>query len=156
MIHTGIQEDARRRIAEGLQQFLTDSYALYLKTQLFHWNVKGAEFYSLHLFFEKEYNELAEAIDEIAERIRALGFYVEAHFGAFLKQAKIHGEEKVLTAKEMVEALLQGNEHLSRSGRAVSKIAEEANDGATVDLMGRRLISHEKAAWMLRSTLSIS
>src|ERR1700679_1619831 len=104
-LNIGISEPSRAAISEGLSRFLSDTYALYLKTQNFHWNVRGPEFYSLHLLFEKQYEELAEAVDEIAERIRALGFFTDASFTSFMQHTAIQEENKVLNAKDMIASL---------------------------------------------------
>ena len=151
--HTGMSQQGRQTISDALAQLLADSYAVYLKTQNFHWNLTGAEFYSLHLLFEKQYEELADALDEIAERIRALGFYVEASFAAFKQQTAIADEGRVLATREMIQHLIQGHEVVIRQARTLARSAEKENDQATIDLMGRRLNVHEKFAWMLRSQL---
>ncbi len=152
-LNTGITEAGRQKISEGLHQLLADTYALYLKTQNFHWNVVGSDFFALHLLFEKQYEEMAGAVDEIAERMRALGFFVNASFSAFKNMSSIHDENRVLNAKEMLEQLTKGHEAVSRHGRHLAEIAEKEKDQATVDLCARRLGSHEKMAWMLRSHL---
>ena len=151
--HVGISEQNRLAISEGLARVLAETYTLYLKTQNFHWNVRGTEFYSLHLLFEKQYQEMAEAVDEIAERIRALGFFVDASFSAFAERSSIKEEENVLNAKEMLTSLVQGHEMLIREGRRVAEIADRELDFATVDMLGRRLGAHEKMAWFLRSQI---
>ena len=151
--HVGISEQNRLAISEGLTRVLAETYALYLKTQNFHWNVRGSEFYSLHLLFEKQYQEMAEAVDEIAERIRALGFFVDASFSAFSENSSVKEEKKVLNAKEMLASLVQGHETLIREGRRVAEIADRELDFATVDMLGRRLGAHEKMAWFLRSQI---
>lgn len=150
-LNVGISEQNRLVISEGLSRLLADTYALYLNTQNFHWNVTGQEFYSLHLLFESQYKEMAEAIDEIAERIRALGFYVDASFSSFKQLTPIKQEGKVLSSKEMLHALIEGHETLIRWGRKVGEIADQELDFATVDMIGRRLGAHEKMAWFLRS-----
>ena len=152
-LNNGIPEPSRMAISEGLLRFLADTYALYLKTQNFHWNVRGPEFYSLHLLFEKQYEDLAEAVDEIAERIRALGFYVDASFSVFKNKTSIKEEDKVLTGKDMLQELIEGHEILIRGVRKVAEIGDKDGDFATVDMIGRRLGAHEKMAWFLRSQL---
>lgn len=152
-MNTGMTEESRSKVADSLGRLLADTYAVYLKTQNFHWNLVGGEFYSLHILFEKQYEELAEAVDEIAERVRALGFYVDASFAGFQKLTSINGIEKTLSIKDMLQNLLQSHETVIRSMRQLSEMAEKENDPATVDLMGRRLNAHEKFAWMLRSQL---
>ena len=150
---TGLADGSRTRISEGLASLLADTYATYLKTQSFHWNVTGSEFFSLHLLFEKQYVELAEHIDELAERIRALGLFIDASFSAFIEKTAVKEETKVLVAKEMVQELVRAHEIIIRSARNLSQIAEKENDAATVDLLGRALNMHEKQAWMLRSQI---
>lgn len=150
---TGMSEKNRQIISESLAKLLAETYAMYLKTQNFHWNVTGPEFFSLHILFEKQYGEMAEAIDEIAERIRALGFYVEGSFSAFKKNCSIHEEDKLMNAREMIQHLIQGHEAVIRRARNLSDLAENEHDPGTVDLMGRRLNAHEKFAWMLRSQI---
>ena len=152
-IQIGLTDESRSRVAEDLATLLADTYALYLKTQNFHWNVMGAEFYSLHILFEKQYTELAENIDEVAERIRALGLFVEGSFSAFKERTAIADESKMRGAKEMVAELVRGHEIVIRSARNLSLVAEDEKDAATVDLLGRKLNMHEKMAWMLRSQL---
>src|SRR5579863_2995432 len=111
-VNIGIAEQSKIALSEGLSRVLADTYTIYLKTQNFHWNVRGPEFYALHLLFEKHYQEMAEAVDEIAERIRALGFYVEASFSTFSRLTGIKEEEKVLLAKDMIISLVKGHETL--------------------------------------------
>jgi len=152
-VQTGLPEMSRSRVAEGLASLLADTYALYLKTQNFHWNVSGHEFFSLHILFEKQYTELSVDIDEVAERIRALGFYVDASFTAFKDLTAVCEEHKVRVAKEMVQELVRAHEIVIRSARNLAEIAEGEKDAATVDLLGRKLNIHEKQAWMLRSQL---
>jgi starvation-inducible DNA-binding protein len=152
-MHTGMAPKGREAVSEGLAKVLSETYALYLKTQNFHWNVQGPEFFALHLLFEKQYEEMAEALDEIAERIRALGFYVDATFSAFQKTSAIKEVHNLLNAKEMVQNLLESQEILIRKLRDVCNLAEHEKDGGSVDLLGKRLGAHEKMAWMLRSHL---
>lgn len=149
----GLSEKNRQEISLGLARLHADTYAIYLKTQNFHWNLTGPEFYSLHVLFEKQYEEMAGAIDEIAERIRALGFYVDGSFAAFKRVTGVKEEDKVLSIKEMLVSLIEAHEVLICHGRKVAEIADQEKDFATVDLIGRRLGSHEKFAWMLRSQL---
>lgn len=150
-LETGMNEEQRASVSGALTKVLADVYLLYLKTQNFHWNYVGVEFYALHLLFEKQYEELAEAIDEIAERIRALGFFVEATTDAFKKISSIEEDGRLLPGNEMLRDLITGHETVIRELRNLSNLAEKHNDPATVDLVGRRLNVHEKFAWMLRS-----
>jgi starvation-inducible DNA-binding protein len=150
-MHTGMTEQNRLEVAQAMALLLADTYAVYLKTQNFHWNLIGSHFFSLHRLFEKQYSELAEALDEIAERIRALGFFVDASFTGFKELTTIKDEAKVIGEKEMLQHLITGHEILIRHARNFSELAEKKRDFATVDLMGRRLNVHEKMLWMLRS-----
>ena len=152
-VNTGITESGRMVISEGLSRVLADTYALYLKTQNFHWNVRAPEFFSLHLLFEKQYGELADAVDEIAERIRALGYFVDASFSSFQRLTSVGEEGKVLTSRDMLSALVTGHETMIRGTRKVAEVCDREGDFATVDMLGRRLGAHEKMAWFLRSHL---
>jgi starvation-inducible DNA-binding protein len=124
-----------------------------LLTQNYHWNLHGPEFYSLHLLFEKNYKQMAEDVDEIAERIRAIGFFVDASFGAFKNLSLIKGEEKVINIKEILLNLIDGHQTLIKHARNVAQIADNEGDFATVDMLGRGLGAQEKMLWMLRSQL---
>lgn len=152
-MNIGIPEGTRSAISDGLSRILAESYALYLKTQNFHWNVRGPDFFSLHLLFEKQYLELAEEVDEIAERIRALGLFVDASFSAFNELSSIKEETKVLNEKEMIASLVAGHELWAKDARKVAEIGDRELDFATVDMLGRRIGAHEKMAWFLRSHL---
>jgi starvation-inducible DNA-binding protein len=154
VIDIGINERDRKQIADGLSRLLADTYALYLKTHNYHWNVTGPMFQPLHAMFETQYNELAEAVDLIAERIRALGFPAPATFRAFAALTSIPEDEKVPMAERMIENLVEGQEAVVRTARTVVTIADEANDQPTVDLLTQRMQTHEKTAWMLRSMLA--
>lgn len=152
-LNTGISEEDRKAVAAGLSRVLADSYTLYLKTHNFHWNVTGPNFQSLHSLFETQYSELAAAVDEIAERIRALGQPAPGSYKAFAELTSLQEAEGVPNWKEMVEALLADNEATARSIRSVFPVAEAANDEGSLDLLTQRLSVHEKAAWMLRAHL---
>lgn len=152
-IDIGISEENRTRVAEGLSRMLADSYTLYLQTHKFHWNVTGPMFQTLHLMFETQYNELALAVDLIAERIRALGYFAPGSYTEFAKLASIKEVDGVPRAEEMIRLLVSGQEAVVRTARAVFPVAEEAGDQATVDLLTQRMQLHEKTAWMLRSLL---
>jgi starvation-inducible DNA-binding protein len=149
---SGMTEQGRKKIADELNHYLADSYSVYLKTQNFHWNVKGPHFYALHLLFEKQYEELADAADEIAERIAALGFYAHASFSAF-KKCCIEQENKPIEAKKMIQQLVDDHEAVIRCARQIASKAEEEDDQGTVDMLAKRIRSHEEMAWMLRSHL---
>ena len=155
-IDIGITEENRKEIADGLSTFLADSFTLYLKTHNFHWNVTGPMFNALHVMFEGQYTEQWNALDNIAERIRALGFNAPGSYAQFIKLSDIREEPGVPDApewKEMVRQLVLGNEHVCRTARRVIDTADSAGDDPTVDLMTQRLQVHEKYAWMLRSLL---
>ena len=152
-IDIGISEDNRTKVAEGLSRLLADTYTLYLQTHKFHWNVTGPMFQTLHLMFETQYNELALAVDAIAERIRALGFFAPGSYAEFAKLASIKEVEGVPRAEEMIRVLVEGQEGVVRTARGIFPVAEQASDEATVDLLTQRMQLHEKTAWMLRSLL---
>ena len=138
---------------ESLSRLLADSYLLYLKTHNFHWNVTGPMFTTLHTLFEMEYTELALAVDEIAERIRALGEVAPGTFSAYAKLASVKEAEGVPKAADMIKELVADQAKVVAAAKAVVKAAEAAGDDATADLAVRRIDVHEKNAWMLRSHL---
>ena len=152
-IDIGISEDQRQQIAEGLSRLLADSYTLYLKTHNFHWNVTGPMFSTLHTLFEQHYTELATAVDEIAERIRALGVAAPGSYRQFGELSSIPEETGVPGAEEMIRQLVQGQEAVVRTARSIFPIVESANDEPSADLLTQRMQIHEKNAWMLRSLL---
>ena len=152
-IDIGIPEESRKEIAEGLSRLLADTYSLYLKTHNFHWNVTGPMFQTLHLMFETQYNELALAVDLIAERIRALGFPAPGTYSDFAKLSSIEETSGVPKAEEMIRLLVEGQESVARTARSIFPVAEKVNDEPTADLLTQRLQVHEKTAWMLRSLL---
>lgn len=149
----GISEKDRRETAHGLSKLLADTYTLYLKTHNFHWNVKGPMFETLHLMFEKQYQELADAVDGIAERIRALGFPAPGSYIEFSKLTSIKEETGVPDALVMVKMLLDAHESVIRTAREAFEPAERCSDQPSADLLTERMQVHEKTAWMLRSIL---
>jgi starvation-inducible DNA-binding protein len=153
-INIGISEKDRKSVCRGLSKLLADSYLLYLKTQNYHWNVTGKMFQPLHTLFEEQYKELAESVDEIAERIRALGEFAPGSFSSFSKVASIKEENSIPTAEEMIHNLVQGNEAVVTTAREIINLTDECEDDVTADLMIERMQVHEKNAWMLRSMLS--
>ncbi len=153
-INIGISEDDRKAIAAGLSKVLADSYTLYLKTHNYHWNVVGPMFNTLHLMFETQYNELALAVDEIAERIRALGEPAPGSYLEFAELSSITEDREKPEATEMIRRLVEGHETVARTARSVFPAAEAASDEPTADLLTQRLQIHEKTAWMLRSMLA--
>ena len=153
-LNLGISQGDRETIAAGLSRLLADSYTLYLKTHNYHWNVTGPQFNTLHLMFEDQYTELAAAVDEIAERIRALGIKAPGSYREFTELTAIEegtGEE---TAEEMIRQLAIGQETVVRTARSAFPPADAANDEPTADLLTQRMQIHEKNAWMLRSMLA--
>ena len=164
-IDIGISTGDRRKVADGLSHFLADAYTLYLKTHNFHWNITGPMFNSLHVMFEGQYTEQWTALDEIAERIRALGFKAPGSYAEFVRLSSIPEESGLGDSadwREMVRQLVVGNEAVCRTARNVHvrlnlykrlATADKAGDDPTVDLMTQRLNIHEKNAWMLRSLL---
>jgi starvation-inducible DNA-binding protein len=151
-IDIGIDDTARKEIAGLLDKLLADTYALYLKTQGYHWNVTGPMFRSLHLMFEEQYIELRDAVDLIAERIRSLGYPAPASFSEFAGLTEIPEAEGATEAMDMVRRLAAGHETAARTARGVVTVAEEAGDVASADLATVRVETHEKTAWMLRAT----
>ena len=152
-IDIGIKSQDRKAIAQGLSRLLADTYTLYLKTHNFHWNVKGPMFQTLHLMFETQYNELALAVDLIAERIRALGFPAPGSYAEYSKLSSIKEAKGVPTATKMIAELVDGQEAVVRTARSVFPLAEKVSDEPTADLLTQRMQTHEKTAWMLRSLL---
>ena len=152
-IDIGISEDHRQQIAEGLSRLLADSYTLYLKTHNFHWNVTGPMFSTLHTLFEQHYTELATAVDEIAERIRALGVAAPGSYEQFSRLSSIREETGVPRAEEMIRQLVQGQEAVVKTARSIFPAVESASDEPSADLLTQRMQIHEKNAWMLRSLL---
>jgi starvation-inducible DNA-binding protein len=152
-IDIGIDAKDRQTIATGLSKVLADTYTLYLKTHNFHWNVTGPMFQTLHLMFEQQYNELALAVDAIAERIRALGFPAPGTYKQFVALSTVRETDDIPKAEEMIRLLVEGHEATARTARTAFAAAEPANDQPTCDLLTQRLQVHEKTAWMLRSLL---
>ena len=152
-IDIGIPRDKRLEIADGLSRVLADSYTLYIKTHNFHWNVTGPMFQTLHTMFEQQYTELATAVDEVAERIRALGAPAPGSYKAFAELTSIEEETGVPEAKDMIRQLVKGHETVARTAREVFPLAEAGSDEPTADLLTQRMQVHEKSAWMLRSLL---
>ena len=152
-INIGISEKDRLAIAGGLSRLLADTYTLYLSTHNFHWNVTGPMFQTLHLMFETQYNELALAVDLIAERIRALGAKAPGSYAEFGRLTSISEEEGERTATDMIRDLLAGQEAVVRTARELFPVVDGAHGEPTADLLTQRMQVHEKTAWMLRSLL---
>jgi starvation-inducible DNA-binding protein len=142
-----------QKIADELMHFLADTYALYLKTQNFHWNVTGPNFPALHKMFEEQYNELAAAVDMIAERIRALKCAVPASFSQFMKLTSLKEDNGNLSAKGMLKHLMKDHETIVQHAYIVLTKAQKTHDEATVDMLIERIREHEKIVWMLRSSI---
>lgn len=149
----GISKENREQIAAGLSRLLADSFTLYLKTHNFHWNVTGPMFNTLHVMFMDQYTELWNALDLIAERIRALGFPAPGTYREFAALTVIPESEGVPNAKEMIRQLVAGQEAVVRTARSVFPAVDAAADEPTADLLTQRMQIHEKNAWMLRSLL---
>ena len=153
-IDIGIPEKKRKAIAKGLSRLLADSYTLYLKTHNYHWNVTGPMFNTLHLMFEQQYNELALAVDTVAERIRALGYPAPGSYQAYAKLTVVPEENDQPDAETMIRRLVVGQEAVARTAREIFPLADDAQDEPTADLLTQRMQVHEKNAWMLRSLIS--
>ena len=152
-INIGIPEENRKEITKGLSRVLADSYTLYLKTHNYHWNVTGPMFQTLHTMFEEHYTELATAVDEIAERIRALGEFAPGSYTEFRELSSVKEATTVPAATDMVKDLVESHETVARTARTVFEAAEAGNDEASLDILTQRITLHEKTAWMLRSLL---
>ncbi|WP_292050644.1 MULTISPECIES: Dps family protein [unclassified Brevundimonas] len=153
-IDTGFSDAQREAIAQELSKVLADSYAVYQKTHGYHWNVRGPEFFSLHGLFQQQYTEIWTALDDIAERIRALGVLAPQSGSAFGNLTSISEGNPEKSAQEMLAELVRDHGTVIKTARAALQVAEEAGDEATVDLMTQRLAAHEKSAWMLRSSIA--
>jgi starvation-inducible DNA-binding protein len=148
-----IETSAQAQIAEKATKLLADTYALYLKTHNYHWNVTGPMFNSLHNMFEEQYDELAVAVDEIAERIRTLGAYAPGSFADFAAMTDIADAARGTSAMDMVRQLADDQMTVASAARALAEVAGEAGDDVSNDLGIQRQQVHEKNAWMLRSHL---
>lgn len=153
-INIGIDAESRQNIAAGLSRVLADTYTLYLKTHNFHWNVTGPMFASLHQMFATQYTELADGVDEIAARIRTLGFPVPGTYREFARLSMIPATEGVPSGEHMIYELVEGNEAVVRTVRATLSVVALGEDESTLDLLTKRMQIHEKNAWMLRSMLA--
>ncbi len=149
----GISKEDRETIAAGLSRLLADSFTLYLKTHNFHWNVTGPMFNTLHVMFMDQYTELWNALDMIAERIRALGVKAPGSFHEFGQLTVIQESHGTPNATQMIEQLLAGQEAVAKTARSLFEAVDAAHDEPTADLLTQRIQIHEKNAWMLRSLL---
>ncbi|MBI2261340.1 MAG: DNA starvation/stationary phase protection protein [Caulobacterales bacterium] len=152
-IDTGLTKTERTDVAQELTKVLADSFAVYLKTHGYHWNVRGPEFFSFHNLLEQQYRDIWAALDEIAERIRALGVLAPQSFSGFGNLTSIKDGDPEKEATAMLKELLKDHETLIATARQAFDAADAAGDEASADLMTQRLAAHEKFAWMLRSTL---
>lgn len=153
-VNIGLESEQRAAVAEKLSTLLASTYMLYLKTLYYHWNVTGKQFHSLHAMFEQQYEELHEAGDAVAERIRALGHFTPGTYKSYIELGSIEEDSELPSSAEaMVQNLLHDNEICSQEARKVLNAAEEVGDEVTVDMMVGRMSRHDEAAWMLRATL---
>ena len=153
--NTGLDDNARAAVADALNRVLASTYTLYMKTHAFHWNVTGPQFHTLHVMFEEQYREMWTALDEIAERVRALGVFAPASGKAFAEMSALDSaESEPPSAEIMVKNLLADHETLIRQARGALDTASEAGDAASEDLLTVRIQTHEKTAWMLRALIS--
>jgi starvation-inducible DNA-binding protein len=150
---TELNEGVRQQVAQNLGLLLADMYVLYTKTQNYHWNVVDARFYSIHIFLEKQYEDLAEAIDEVAERIRMLGERSPGTLRQFLEMTSLKEAENEKAGNEMLQDLKKDHEKMIGFLRTRIPLTAEAGDEGTADLFIQQLRFHEKSAWMLRSHL---
>lgn len=144
---------SNKKIAAGLKDVLADTFTLYFKTHVYHWNVVGPRFRSLHEMFEEQYTELWEAIDVIAERIRILGEWAPANLNEITQGAKLKESAQLPDANEMVEDLAKDNREIVKNIYVALKVAQEAEDEGTINLLTERIDVHEKVAWMLESSI---
>jgi starvation-inducible DNA-binding protein len=149
----GIDEGKRKELAKGLSRLLADTYTLYLKTHNFHWNVTGPHFNELHLMFMTHYTEMWTAVDEVAERIRALGEFAPGGYKAFASLSNIKEAEGNPDWKEMIKQLVEGHEIVIRTCRELLPLTQSADDESSTALISDRMRVHEKTAWMLRALL---
>jgi len=153
-VNIGISEENRLNSAQAVKQLMASTYTLYLKTHGYHWNVEGPHCQQLHVQFMEQYTEMWTAVDELAERVRALGHYAPASYSAMSELSVIDEETGTPDWKAMVQTLAQGHEQVAKTARDVLRIAEEVGDDATADVVSPRVTIHEKTAWMQRATAS--
>lgn len=153
-VRTGIERDDRKKLAELLNEALAGTYVLYAKTLAYHWNVTGPLFYSVHKLTDEQYNELGEAVDSIAERVRALGFPALGGIGHYVEKSVVADVDGLPTAGEMVAELARDHQSMARSLRAGVAEAEKVEDVYTADFLTGRIGVHEEAAWMLNAIVA--
>lgn len=151
-INIGISADDREKSAKAVSQLMANTYTLYLKTHGYHWNVEGPHFQQLHIQFMDQYTEMWTAVDDLAERIRALGHYAPQSYAKMAELSTVKEETGHPDWKAMVKNLAQGHEQVAKTAREVLRVAEEVGDDATADIVAPRVTLHEKTAWMLRAT----
>ena len=149
----GIKPGERSEVGQALANVLADTYLLYLKTQGVHWNITGPRFYSMHKLTEAQYEDLSEAIDALAERIRALGLHAPAAFGDYQRLSVLDSSETAEGADAMIKALIEDNEAVAKRLRDYVEIAEDNGDVFTADMLTARIGQHEENAWMLRASV---
>ena len=141
------------KLVQELEQVLADTYALYLKTQNYHWNIEGKRFRELHAYFEDQYDDLFKAIDEVAELIRQIGYKAIGTFDAFKKLTNIKDAKENISDDEMLKDLLDDQEIIISTLSKALKVAEETDTGFVADFLGSRIAVHKKNAWMMKSSL---
>lgn len=151
----GTTNSHRKTVAVGLSQVLADSYKLMLKIHNYHWNVVGPNFYTIHKMTEEQYNELFAAIDDIAERIRAIGFLAPGTFAEFDKLSTIKDGDMELDAEAMLQDLVDSHITIAHTAKAVALKADEYRDLVSADMLTKRIETHEKFAWLLQSLLDV-
>ncbi len=154
-MNVGLDEGSRKEIASGLSRILADSYSLMIMLHNYHWNIKGKNFRQIHLLTQEQYEELFEAIDEVAERIRSLGFTAPGSMREFSELSQLKEPDAHASEDRMIADLLSAHEHLASNIRGVIGLADDKKDEATADLLTERIEVHEKYAWMLRSMLEV-
>lgn len=152
-VDISLPDASREKIADSLSHLLADTFSLYLTTHYFHWNVKGMRFRPMHQMLEEQYNEIWNALDEIAERIRELGFEAPGSLSVYSKMSTLPEARSSMNNAEMLEFLVKGHGQVIERIRGIYPLTGEVNDGATGSLLDDRCSAHEKMAWMLRSML---
>ncbi|NIZ01554.1 Dps family protein [Thalassospira lucentensis] len=153
-VDAGVDRTDRKKLAKMLTRIVGSSHVLYAKTRGVHWNVVGPAFYSLHKMTEEHYEDLNTAVDDMAERIRAIGFAAPIGISEMIENSVIDDQKKLLPAHEMVKDLVEDHEKMARLMREGVAAADEVEDVKTADLLTERIGVHEEAAWMLRATIS--
>lgn len=150
----GINESSRKKVADKLQKLLADEHVIYIKTRNYHWNIKAANFAELHEFYEKQYEELEEAIDEIAERIRMIGFLSVGRMSEYLKLTELKEGDEITDAGEQVSNLMGDHERIIKYLRECIGDFEDLGDMGSADFVTALMQQHEKMRWMLESFMT--